>query len=39
MKRCRFSLAEILNNVLASEGEELKPPLYNDLFILESFKI
>jgi len=38
MKCCRFPLAEILNKVLASEGEELKTPLKNDLF-LESFKI
>jgi len=38
MKCCRFPLAEILNKVLASEGEELKTPLNNDSFI-ESFKI
>jgi len=39
MKCCRFPLAEILNKVLASEGEELKMPLNNNLFIIESFKI
>jgi len=39
MKFCRFPLAEILNKVLASEGEELKTPLNKNLFIIESFKI
>jgi hypothetical protein len=39
MKCYRFLLAEIQNKVLASEGEELKTSLNNDLFILDSFKI
>jgi hypothetical protein len=39
MKCCKFPLAEILNKILASEGEELKIVLNNDLFILDSFKI
>jgi len=39
MKCCRFPLAEIQNKVLASEGEELKTHVNNDLFILDSFKI
>lgn len=33
-KCCRFPLSEILNKVLASEGEELKSPLNNDSSIL-----
>lgn len=39
MKCCRYPLSEILNKILASEGEELKIPLNNNTFILESFKI
>jgi len=38
MKCCRFPLAEIQNKILASEGEELKTLVNNNLFILDSFK-
>ncbi|KAL4126554.1 hypothetical protein QTP88_010775 [Uroleucon formosanum] len=40
MKCCRFPLSEILNKVLASEGEELRTPLNNlNLCTIKSFKI
>jgi hypothetical protein len=33
MKYCRFPLAEILNKILASEGEDLKTALNNDFYL------